>query len=751
MASPTNPSLSFIFWELIDPIIFIFLSLTYIPGTVLSLLSPSSPFPSLKSLTSFSAFKSAWFAHFWRSIGPGVCESALPRAGPLIAQAKGVVLDIGPGSGEWLSCFDKEKVERIIGVEPNRGQHEMLRKRVKEAGLMGVYEIVGVGVEELVKGGWVAEREVDSVVTIQCLCSIPEPKKMIGEMYGFLKEGGTWILYEHVVVFPWQGRFLKYWQATVDIVWPHCTGGCSLTRDTRKWLKEVGSWEKVDLVQPEDEAFCHVVPHIMGVLTNCLRLFPSRRIHLVDLEAPRVTTYNPFALNTEPDAFHTTLTKISPSESQTLMEQYGMPFEATNAPPPPNFNFSQLITDAENPDEWEYEYSATETETFYVTLDLTTPEVPATQRQSNRRNAKGARWTNPGLGKYQRMARLPEEMGFKTAQVLTIDDDEDALPASVAREEEGEEDDEDEGVDGQQPAKRKYKTKEKPPPEEQPRATEVQILDLHSVKPLVSYDGHIFACRWSENIGTEFLFMPHDKDRALPVLRELKGDVDLLAASSARITAKTAHLEPKSQTKPKYAATSKAKAASKLSQPPKSNIVIHRGASTHRIDQGMFLEKLIDLKEELGEEDFVTVHARSRLTNNKWRKTMKALRATERERLAEVIESEKNGPEIVKARERLKQMDEEDEEMRKIEEEKGIGAGLNGINKRKRPVFRPKDNGVKPLMDAGQTGTPIAESSNAGTPRSYETGVENQGMYGTPAEGQDDLSEQDAEGEEDDM
>lgn len=37
---------------------------------------------------------------------------------------------------------------------------------------------------------------------------------MIGELYGYLKEGGSWILYEHVVVFPWQGWFLKKWQGS---------------------------------------------------------------------------------------------------------------------------------------------------------------------------------------------------------------------------------------------------------------------------------------------------------------------------------------------------------------------------------------------------------------------------------------------------------------------------------------------------------------------------------------------------------
>ncbi|KAH6713250.1 S-adenosyl-L-methionine-dependent methyltransferase [Leptodontidium sp. 2 PMI_412] len=252
-----------IFWSLIDPLLFMAFSASYLPVTILSLIRTQQ----FRTFTSPSLFKDAWFARFWASVGPQTRENALPRAGPLIAQARGVVLDIGPGSGEWLKCFDKAKVRKVYGVEPNPDQHPLLRERISEAGLEGIYEIVPVGVEGLGEK-WVRRGEVDAVVTIQCLCSVPEPRRMMGELYEYLNEGGTWIVYEHVVVFPWQGWFLKWWQATIDIIWPHFLGGCSITRDSGKWLKEAGSWQKVDLKQPADESFCHVIPHIMGVLTK---------------------------------------------------------------------------------------------------------------------------------------------------------------------------------------------------------------------------------------------------------------------------------------------------------------------------------------------------------------------------------------------------------------------------------------------------------------------------------------------------
>ena len=56
--------------------------------------------------------------------------------------------------------------------------------------------------------------------------------------------------------------------ALVDVIWPHFLGGCSITRDTEKWLRAAGTWSKVDLKQPELEPSYQVIPHVMGVLTR---------------------------------------------------------------------------------------------------------------------------------------------------------------------------------------------------------------------------------------------------------------------------------------------------------------------------------------------------------------------------------------------------------------------------------------------------------------------------------------------------
>jgi hypothetical protein len=68
-------------------------------------------------------------------------------------------------------------------------------------------------------------------------------------------------------VLRWIG-FADVRTALVDVVWPHFLGGCSITRDTEKWLRDAGPWSKVDLKQPELEPSYQVIPHVMGVLTK---------------------------------------------------------------------------------------------------------------------------------------------------------------------------------------------------------------------------------------------------------------------------------------------------------------------------------------------------------------------------------------------------------------------------------------------------------------------------------------------------
>lgn len=196
--------------KLLRPIIFIGLSAWYIPITIYNLLITFQ----FSKLTSWSAFQKAWFGTFWTYFGPGAREVGVPAVVPLLQNAYGVVLDIGPGSGEWISCFsaseNKNGIRKIFGVEPNFEHHNLLRRRIQEAGLEDVYEILGAGAEDLAKCG-IDKSSIDTICTIQCLCSVPGPEKIVQDLYPYLKPGGKWLVYEHIKT-KYQGEFIAYWQ-----------------------------------------------------------------------------------------------------------------------------------------------------------------------------------------------------------------------------------------------------------------------------------------------------------------------------------------------------------------------------------------------------------------------------------------------------------------------------------------------------------------------------------------------------------
>jgi hypothetical protein len=92
------------------PLQLLFLSAIYLPNTLFSILWTRQ----FSTLISPSRFRYAWFARFWSVYGPIMKENAAPRVAPMIGLAKGVVLDIGPGSGEWIGLFDTKKVTKVF-------------------------------------------------------------------------------------------------------------------------------------------------------------------------------------------------------------------------------------------------------------------------------------------------------------------------------------------------------------------------------------------------------------------------------------------------------------------------------------------------------------------------------------------------------------------------------------------------------------------------------------------------------------
>ncbi|KMU92497.1 hypothetical protein CIHG_10332, partial [Coccidioides immitis H538.4] len=111
---------------------------------------------------------------------------------------------------------------------------------------------------------------------------------------------------------------------------------------------------------------------------------------------------------------------------------------------------------------------------------------------------------------------------------------------------------------------------------------QIQIMELHSPNPIVSYQNQIFSCSWADQIGTDMMFsLPGDEDDT-PALRQNR-DFDLVSTTRVKILGQKAHLISGS--------------SSSQAQRMRSG-----GSST---GQAQFLECLMRAKRAKGEEDIV--------------------------------------------------------------------------------------------------------------------------------------------------
>jgi SAM-dependent methyltransferase len=270
------------------PLIVLLTSLATLPFTIITLALQNR----LSDLTSWSKIRHAWFAQFFSWFGPASKSLFAPTVGPLLAQAQGVVLDIGPGNGVWMHELAAAKaITKIYGVEPNTKFHGELERAAKRDGLADLYEPVACGAQDLEALG-VMKGSVDTVVTVHVMCSVGNQADEIASgLYALLKPGGQWLVYEHVASPETPARLFQgmlTWftpsrrngvgcvHAIADL--PILAGysvvsgilcdGCNLTRDTEQIIRAAGEWESVSIGSDPREGYFECLPHVVGRLVK---------------------------------------------------------------------------------------------------------------------------------------------------------------------------------------------------------------------------------------------------------------------------------------------------------------------------------------------------------------------------------------------------------------------------------------------------------------------------------------------------
>jgi ubiquinone/menaquinone biosynthesis C-methylase UbiE len=149
----------------------------------------------------------------------------------MLKGAGGRVIEVGAGAGANFAHYPATVTE-VAAVEP---EPALRRRAIQAARKAGVRVQVRAGNAERLPFD---DGEFDTAVTSLVLCSVPDQGRALAEIRRVLRPGGQLRFLEHVRA---RGGGLLRLQRVLDAtVWPPLAGGCHLTRDTERAIREAG-------------------------------------------------------------------------------------------------------------------------------------------------------------------------------------------------------------------------------------------------------------------------------------------------------------------------------------------------------------------------------------------------------------------------------------------------------------------------------------------------------------------------------
>ncbi|KAL6712832.1 hypothetical protein ACLMJK_009544 [Lecanora helva] len=245
-----------------------------------------------------------------------------------------------------------------------------------------------------------------------------------------------------------------------------------------------------------------------------------------------------------------------------------------------------IDTAGEDDSEWEYEYHETETEDFYVVLDLSSASKEGPQQNRKHRITNIHSTSKGGLITHltKNTAAANPQPNVSTQQEI-MPDGEDSIMTRSNR---------DQAAAAE--------------PQDQ-----IQILDLHSSNPIISYQDQTYSCEWTSTIGTDVILSATNPDFPHPVLAEGEG-VSIIATTGVRLLGRPA----------KLSARPSASARNEIDDPPQplapeTSIIPTTEASPStppnqkpKSKQATFLSLLAAAKTEKAETDSVKISSQKK-------------------------------------------------------------------------------------------------------------------------------------------
>lgn len=170
----------------------------------------------------------------------------------IVPRAAGTVLEIGFGTGHNLAHYDRNKVTKLLALDPSGGMRKIAGRRLRSFGIP--YEVVPLPGEEIP----IEDESVDTVLTTYTLCTIPEVRRALREMRRVLRPAGRLVFCEH-------GRApdeeVRRWQDRLNPLQKLLFGGCHLDR----WIPELigeGGFQIEDL----EAGYVPGIPKALGYM-----------------------------------------------------------------------------------------------------------------------------------------------------------------------------------------------------------------------------------------------------------------------------------------------------------------------------------------------------------------------------------------------------------------------------------------------------------------------------------------------------
>ncbi|WP_197171148.1 class I SAM-dependent methyltransferase [Novipirellula aureliae] len=138
-----------------------------------------------------------------------------------LASVDGEILEIGVGTGLNLKYYP-EHIRRIVTVDPNLGMNKQFRRRIDQSGMEVDMRVISSELLPFDDGSF------DCVVTTLTLCSIPDVKQAMAELFRVLKPGGRILFLEHGIS---PDQKVSRWQRRLNGLQRFFGDGCTLTLD----------------------------------------------------------------------------------------------------------------------------------------------------------------------------------------------------------------------------------------------------------------------------------------------------------------------------------------------------------------------------------------------------------------------------------------------------------------------------------------------------------------------------------------